>query len=491
MHIRTETICLFLILLIGSLLLVYSLGDRSLGHDELDTAKFAKNIKTCHFPYNQPCNNNTVFNLSNAPNLFPRLTYYIAYPMFFIPGDFEFNLRLPFVIIGFISIIFFYFLSCEIIQDKKYNLISTLIYTTSVIFLLHARSSRYYTLILLFSIIAYLSWYKSLISKKYRIISIISLSMLFYSHIQIFFYVVVSLIMYYLFKRQIIDALINLIPIIIITLPAIYLWLFKWSIPTRTNMIHFFLNNPYALITSTGLIFFYLFAFFIPPLLIIFFMPEKTPERNYIIFLIISISIFMSLVTHNSLPELRKFTVIILPLSTLFITLSLKRIGKISNILMYVFLNIIIFTNFLNAASLFPIKLIINDLPDVENQDKIPIINSAIKPRLIFFEFIYELNHHYTTDIENILMYKEHLNGKRIYSEIQSDGIWVYIPNNTIVNSASEADIIISKILFNNTHIVSIINISDNMWSDAPDLTRHKFVTNNSDRAYILEKYEE
>lgn len=488
---QTFSLQVIAILIIGSVLLFSSLGDRLLGHDELDTAKFARNLKTCKFPYIEPCTDQTVFDPSQVPNLFPRTTFYVAHLMSYLPGDFEFNSRFPFAILGLLSIFAFYLLSKELLKNKKAVLVSMLLYATSVIFVLHARSSRYYSLIFLFGSLAYLFWYRFIRTDTMQVGAIISLIALFYSHIQIFFYIAVSLFLYAIFKKKTRKAFLHFVPVGLLAMPAVYIWLFKINILAKPNMLHLFLD-PASLAISLSITFFYLFAFFVP-ILLLFFFPQKSEERNYLIFLIISISILMSLITHNVLPELRKYAVMILPLAILFVTMSLQKVRKISHVLFASVLILLIFTNLVHVAPLLPIKFVspfLADGDEVSQEVKLSFINAAVTPRALSIELLYELTHHYASPYEDILQYRSELEGKKIYSLIDDTALRVYLPTSDFVDSPEDADWIIAEQPFDDLTVRYVIKNKYSLWADAPDIPHHRFKTDTKGRIYILKKSE-
>ena len=145
----------FIFLLILSAILIFSnLGAASLWEDEAETALVAQTIPIYGIP-----------KITDGTNYFyqehgkqvgygdiwawtPWLMFYVAAASIKLLGINQWALRLPFALAGFLAIIFVY-RSSKKLFDRQTALLSTLLLSSSVPFLLYVRQCRYYALVIL------------------------------------------------------------------------------------------------------------------------------------------------------------------------------------------------------------------------------------------------------------------------------------------------------------------------------------------------------
>ncbi len=161
-----------ILVLLASFVLLYNLGDRYLWGDEAETALLGINITKYSVPKITDGKNFIMF---NAPGYdynedliwiwSPWLDEYIAAGSFLVFGKSTFSARLPFAIIGFLSVLSMLYIAQRIYNKHEIAIVAGLLLVTNVAFLLHARQCRYYAIVILTQL-----WliygYKLLISGK-------------------------------------------------------------------------------------------------------------------------------------------------------------------------------------------------------------------------------------------------------------------------------------------------------------------------------------
>ncbi len=129
------------------------------------------------------------------------MTYYVT-AFFSIFGKNEFVLRLPFVIIGLLSMLALYLFSC-VMFGRRTALIAAFLYAVSPSLLFYDRTIRYYSpmvlLVLLSSYFFFLAFEKK--ELKYYILGWVALSLLFHTNVLIFGSLAVAIAAYGLLKK--------------------------------------------------------------------------------------------------------------------------------------------------------------------------------------------------------------------------------------------------------------------------------------------------
>jgi len=143
---------LFFIIIVAALLLLLNLGNIYLWQDESETALIAKNILAKGYPNawdginlitqnaGLDSNDNYVWTWS------PWLQFYTVAASFKLFGFDAFAARLPFALVGLASVVLFYFFTLKLASNEVIARFSTIIFVTSLPFLLHARQARWYAL---------------------------------------------------------------------------------------------------------------------------------------------------------------------------------------------------------------------------------------------------------------------------------------------------------------------------------------------------------
>lgn len=211
------------IILVGILIFLfvasYKLGDTVLWHDEAEVGTIARNVLQTGLPTTisngqfLPIANYEGFHTQTSPYLFRWQTwimFYLAAAGLSVNQNSEIMLRLPFLLVGFVTLIPFYYLSLEIIGSKKVAWLSTFLLAFSTQYIILIRYARYYSLVMLFGVISthfFLKYIKSkenyLLTdlnpnKKYLAIFMVAMICLFYTHYLSFYSLLLGFVSFYL-----------------------------------------------------------------------------------------------------------------------------------------------------------------------------------------------------------------------------------------------------------------------------------------------------
>lgn len=244
---KINTIVVALLLLVGSFLLIYDLGDNFLWQDEAETACVGRTISLDnltpkgydgfnHFSQQrgQEYGDNYVWKLH------PWFQFYWISASFALFGESTFTARLPFAILSLATVVFSYFLSLMLWKDRKTAIYTAVFFLISVTFLMLGRQARYYSPAFFFSVYSTFALF-SIYQKKNRAYIHYALSTLLLFHSQYLFAIVfwvASLIYTYYFYR--------------IYFKKLCLWIGLLSIPCFIFLI-WLLDTPYGAGFSLGI----------------------------------------------------------------------------------------------------------------------------------------------------------------------------------------------------------------------------------------------
>jgi 4-amino-4-deoxy-L-arabinose transferase-like glycosyltransferase len=160
-----EHLALSLILVIASFLLFSNLGSHYLWQDEAETALVGATILDRGYPIGTDGRNS--FSQDSLGDkrkydpwrLHPWLQFYFVAGSFSILGPSTLSARLPFALIGLGVIIATYFFTRSIFRNGSVALIAATLLSFSIPFLILSRQSRYYSALMLFSILTFWSYF--------------------------------------------------------------------------------------------------------------------------------------------------------------------------------------------------------------------------------------------------------------------------------------------------------------------------------------------
>jgi hypothetical protein len=225
---RLSKITIFLLLavivVIGFFLRLYKLGDSPLWSDEAEIVIGARQILTdgylSGYYKGEPLFENYLatpapvsdqkyafedINLAGLKYQVNKgwLTYYLIAGVVKIFGFSNFNVRLPFVLISLLTIFIIYLLSKDL-YGKKIALWSSFFYAINVPLIIHERMCRYYSLFI-FLVVLNLFLFNRLCrkdEKKYHYLLILSLVLLFYTHLVAFLATGIFMIIYWFWHEK-------------------------------------------------------------------------------------------------------------------------------------------------------------------------------------------------------------------------------------------------------------------------------------------------
>lgn len=177
--------------------------------DEAETALFARNINTYGIPKGWDGVN--IMGITDAVVLNNKLInytspwgqYYLSAFSMKLFGESSFTARLPFIILSIVSIFLIYPIILKISKDSKLSLLTLVLASTSVPFILFSFQARYYSIIILGALLMFYSSLFFLESKAQKALFVISGIFFFYGN-----YLSFSVFWASLFISSVIKALI-------------------------------------------------------------------------------------------------------------------------------------------------------------------------------------------------------------------------------------------------------------------------------------------
>ena len=499
---------LAIIVVLAAVFLFLNLGDRYISNDETFTALVGKTIVEDGYPnayYNGVLLNpkNTSY-IGNVYTWSTWLQEYIAAFVMLISND-EFLLRLPFALFALATIVLAYYFTRDLTKNKAISYIATILTATSVVFYLHARQLRWYGLVMFFGIAMIYSYWLLVNDKKASLWFSLSSIFLFHSNYYIFLGVAFALIVHFLifefkkFKKFIYPTIF----VFLFTFPWFYLTgqLAK-TVGATFSLSRIFLN----LALNYYLIFIFLFPFLFLLILLAFIANKKKRKgllgKNYLFVftVIVATTIFFS-VKADILPQIR-YLVFMVPLFSLLNATVLYKIYQRKEIVAYVLVLLLIFTNLLN---LFPFVFMKDtalkfDSEKATSYEKERFIENSLKIRFFLFDYLYEITHDYTSTDEGIIKYiTEHgsIKDTFITNTLAFRNTLFFYTNmkEARINDSKIAWIIPRKFdVREDTYVNFMANIQDNVdlskyevivlkgnedrWADTPDPINHRFKTN-------------
>ena len=196
---------LIIVLVIAGCLLFANLSNHYLWQDEAETAMLANNLLDKGYPNAWDGKNLITQNAgldSNENRVWtwsPWLQFYVTAFSFKLLGADTYAARLPFALIGFGTVILFYFFAVRLTQNETLARISTLLFVTSIPFLLHTRQARWYVLAVFATIWLLYAYLKLREREKGAVLHmVLSAVMLFHSSFVTLFGVAAGMLVHYL-----------------------------------------------------------------------------------------------------------------------------------------------------------------------------------------------------------------------------------------------------------------------------------------------------
>ena len=163
---------LVIVLCIASFLLLWNLGNQYLWQDEAETALVSKTILTHGVPKAYDGKNffsqegSAVYTDNYTWIYTPWFTFYLLAAFFKLFGISTFTARLPFALFGIGTVLLTYFFARSLFKDQDTAMVSALLLTFSVPFLIMAKQCRYYSFVMFFSVLGLYAYLKMIEGSK-------------------------------------------------------------------------------------------------------------------------------------------------------------------------------------------------------------------------------------------------------------------------------------------------------------------------------------
>lgn len=419
------------IMLIGSFLFFWNLGDQYLKLDEGLTAMLGKNILQFGFPTIWDGKNligEPDFTINNIWAQHSWLSFYLVALSCFFFGNTSFAALFPFALSGFITIPILYMFSFRISRSTSIARFATVFYTFSVPCLLYSRTARYislpFPLVLLM-----MNYYLDILENKHRsgIKFVAASTILFHSmYIQFasaFIGVVIHFFIFVRNKKTLRKFIALSLVIAVFTMP----WFFYYPVAALQNIrphLSELIGQEYSInllwIIKSYVAYFAQINSYIFPLVLLLFIPvlyKKSDIMNenvsyYALPLIVICSIIF-VATIQVIP-LQNYIVGALPLVYLFLANFCRQVKKINVRIAYVLSFLLITTNLFHATPWFLLigldkitnETVGRELTKTElgKRYRNQIKNNAVL-RFSLYDYLYELTHRYNGPIGATVSY--------------------------------------------------------------------------------------
>jgi len=436
------------------LLIFLGLGDGSLQVDEgMDTF-----VSTTILKYGVPLHSDGV----NATMLFADIydglfiyrtwvPYYLQAFSLEVLGHTTFAARLPFALVGVISVIALYFLALKLTGNKITAFLAALFLSSSVPALIYFRTARYVGLPILLTILLLYFYIRIFEDRQWKSSPFIIVAILFFHSMYVAFAGIILgvLIHFCMQRKKIRPGNARLVPrcaliIGVFTLP----WMVS-IIPVFSHIAQFYedtsdlVDNSFAGLFKhfAGYLFQmnnYIFPFILLPLL---FLKQLKPFKLQIQLLLICTLTLLAASSPHSIP-MQQYISAAFPLLTILLAMVLTMSMR-KNIWMPAILSgILIFTNFLHIAPLLPLKNFMQQRANTWTGQSL-YLNYALDTFLrevrltsVFNEHLYQISHTYRGPLDKIVeFFKTHGNARQTcYIDNEPESLAFYTGMKMVAN---------------------------------------------------------
>lgn len=404
-------------------MLFYNLGGEFLWFDESSIAALGENV--LKFGYPKSMYNGVLiwshhgYRPGDAYISRPWMEIYVSSVGFLTFGKTNFAARIFFAIFGFFSLMLTYFLSKRIFKNARPAwLLSLLLLSTSVPFLLQMRQCAYYSLVTFGTLWIIWSYLDLLEAKKYGFISFLFSSVfLILANHGFFLMVFLGCILHYIVFSRRKDIKKYIIATNLISLPIFLAvtWYFKGfshleALPFAQILsnVNYYIRtvNKYVLPYRFYVLIFVCIFLIKRKKIIASMQKESVPWQGFYVFgCVFAVSlVLLGFERHY----FSRYIVNWIPLLTIIHAYIVARFFRWNKILGAVLLILIIFTNVLNTSGTYlllkPIKPVLRDVFRVKKKE-IDKIDKKAKIKSYFLDYIYEITHLYRGPIASIVTY--------------------------------------------------------------------------------------
>ena len=458
-----------LILLPYSVLLIFlGLGDGALQVDEGMDTFVSTTILKFGVPMHSDGVNSTMLYADIFDGLFiyrTWLPYYLQASSLSVLGHTTFAARLPFAIIGVLSVIAIYFLALKITGNRITAFLSALFLASSVPSLLYFRTARYVGVSLFLTILLIYCYLQIFEDKKWKSSPFIIVAILFFHSMYVAFAGIILgvLIHFLLHRKKIRPENAKRVPRCAAIIACFTLPLLMAISPVFSHISQFYTSTSNLVDTSfsgyfkhfLGYLFQtnnYIFPFIFLPLL---FVKKLRPYNMQIQLLSICIFTHLAVSSTHSIP-LHQYVAGIFPLFYILLAMILT-IGFGKGFWTPAILSgFLILTNLFHTGPLLPIKKLIQR--GESGFGSSPYLQYAsftfmreIRLSSVFYKHLYQISHPYQGPLDKILeFFKTHGNSSQTcYIDNESEALAFYsgmklIPGNEL-NLKSPPDWIVLR----------------------------------------------
>jgi hypothetical protein len=407
---------LIIILLMASLLMFVRLGNRTLWGDEAEVALLAKNVLEFGYPNGydgeylvcSECGDEPetiLYKNGYAWRWHPWMMHYLTAASFMLFGINRFAARFPFAVFGLLSLVVLYYFTIKLTNNKRLAILSTTLLAFFMPFYLYSRQTRYYSIVMFFSLLTLYAYLKLINSEKNSTFwFILSSILLFYTNYFPFFSIYSAVILHSLIfhKKAIKKLIISSIFVAAFTLP----WFLYASIGSKIAISISGLLFGAAHVSSYIIFYIFpaMFLLFLPKIL--FFKDRKGIRMNQQYWLLI-LPIFTFMILVNFAPyDLPAFRFITF-LFPVFAILNAKVILNIKKKYKYTAMIVLLLFILTNYLFVLPFKIV--ETPILNNLEKgsegYLFVKDNLRIRYFLFDYIYEITHDYNSPDEKIIEY--------------------------------------------------------------------------------------
>jgi len=413
---------LFILLVMGFFLLFFNLGNRILSGDEAGYSILAKNIIEYGYPRMFNGDYLVGFEYQIGPNYAYMMNtwlgeYVIAFS-YLLFGVSNFTSRLFPALFGFLTLILLYFFALKITGKKHIAVLSVFFLAVTPVFYYLSRSANYYAVagfLVLASLYSYILMADKNYPKKFgRIFFSVSLILLFYTQLQMFFFTLAAIFAYFLiFNRKLWKRFITpAVFIFLFTFPYFLFWLSGSNVFLAATAGNFSLIK---IIFALCISFFYYFVLAFPLLLVLFIpsllINKKYDEKNisqhylFIVFFIMAIAVLNAVFDNLGTPAVRRLFVPTLPLFAILLASVVYKVKSWSKPAAFILVIVLVASN---ALHIFPFSFAKPILSEIETQKfksetVTGFVNKVIRLDSPIYEYLYELRNDYISPNDDIL----------------------------------------------------------------------------------------
>ncbi|MEO5361406.1 MAG: glycosyltransferase family 39 protein [Nitrospirota bacterium] len=384
---RKTAVVLCITLFIGMFFYLYGLNSRILWEDETVTTNLAVNILKYGIPLGDDGTNRLIFSTPNDLNkdsvwvFSPWLSEYITAVSFALLGKNEFAARLPFALLGFLSVIFMFYIVWDCFKDRQMALITLLLLVTNEALILHSRQCRYYSISIFMQVLFIYGFYLLLQRRRLGIALIATaLTCQFYSnYLFVPGNVILMLAAGLIFRKKYPGIFYDMIIAAAILLAVAIVWVIYARLWIQSDYVRssFYYNRLLFYVMQINMT---MFPLLVLPLLVWrrsdFIVNEIS--RDMILFFLIMIPLQLVFIVNYKSFYVRY----VIALAPVFIVLLSLILRKAPLILRYTILAVLCISNIIGYAGLSLFKPLKTKPPNLEYQRPVITIRNIFMERI-------------------------------------------------------------------------------------------------------------